>query len=58
MPVLRIILPTLALLAACAQAKPDPVASPQLDSGVQSSFGGATQVLGNNPNVGVTTRTR
>jgi hypothetical protein len=42
-------------LAACADARPDPVASPQLDSGITSSNGGGTRALGNQPNIGVTT---
>ena len=46
-----------AFLAACANARPDPVVSPQLDSGITSSNGGGTRTLGNQPNVGVTTRT-
>jgi len=60
MPNVRTLLPALliaGLLAACADLRADPPASPRLDSGVTSSFGGATQVLGS-PNVGVTTRTR
>lgn len=44
-------------LAACADLRPDPVASPRLESGVTSSSGGGAQALGNQPNVGVTTRT-
>lgn len=44
------------LLAACANVRPDPVASPQLNSGVTSNSGGGAQALGNQPNVGVTTR--
>ncbi len=45
------------LLAACADVRPDPVASPKLDSGITSSNGGGARMLGNQPNVGVTTRT-
>ena len=44
------------LLAACAEVRPDPVVSPQLDSGITSSNGGGQRALGNQPNVGVTTR--
>ena len=44
------------LLAACADTRPDPVVSPGLDSGITSSNGGGTRTLGNQPNVGVTTR--
>ena len=44
------------LLAACSDVRPSPLVSPQLDSGVTSSNGGGTRTLGNNPNVGVTTR--
>ena len=61
MLVTRALLPVLVmsgLLAACAELRADPPASPRLDSGVTSSFGGGTQVLGGNPNVGVTTRAR
>ena len=47
----------LPLLSACSAARPDPVASPRLDSGVSSSSGGGTQTLGGSPSVGVTTRT-
>ncbi len=44
------------LLAACASARPDPVIPPGLDSGITSNNGGGTRALGNQPNVGVTTR--
>ncbi len=44
------------LLAACADTRPDTLVSPSLDSGVTSSNGGGTRTLGNQPNVGVTTR--
>lgn len=44
-------------LGACAYARPDPVATPGLDSGVTAGSGGGTQVLRNNPNMGVTTPT-
>ncbi len=44
------------LLAACANVRPDPVASPKLDSGITSSSGGGMRALGNDPDVGVTTR--
>lgn len=43
-------------LAACANEKPNTVVSPQLDSGITSSNGGGTRALGNQPNVGITTR--
>ena len=43
-------------LAACANAKPDTVASPRLDSGITSSDGGGMRALGNDPDVGVSTR--
>ncbi len=46
---------TASLLAACAYARPDPVVSPRLDSGITSSDGGGTRALGNRPNLGVTT---
>lgn len=42
--------------AGCADVRPDPVASPRLESGVTSSGGGGAQATGNQPNVGVTTR--
>lgn len=45
-----------ALLAACANAKPDPVVSPQLDSGITSDNGGGMRALRNQPNVGVNNR--
>lgn len=45
-----------ALLAACAGERPDTIVSPRLDSGITSSDGGGTRALGNQPNVGVTTR--
>jgi hypothetical protein len=56
---MRFVFPLLlaGLLAACANARPDPVASPQLNSGVTSNSGGGAQALGNQPNIGVTTRT-
>ena len=44
-------------LAACADARPDPVVSPRLDSGITSSNGGGMRALGNQPNIGITTRT-
>lgn len=44
-------------VAGCAGARPDPVVSPKLDSGITSSNGGGARALGNQPNVGVTTRT-
>lgn len=44
------------LLAACADVRPDPVASPKLDSGITSSSGGGMRALGNDPDLGVTTR--
>ncbi|HEY0203277.1 MAG TPA: hypothetical protein VGC15_03895 [Acetobacteraceae bacterium] len=46
----------LSSMVACADVRPDPVVSPQLDSGVTSSNGGGTRALGNQPGVGVTTR--
>lgn len=46
----------LSLLAACAEMRPDPVASPRLDSGITSNNGGGQRALGDIPNVGVTTR--
>lgn len=46
------------LLAACGRTGPQSTSSPNLDSGVTSSRGGATQVLGNQPNTGVTTPVR
>jgi hypothetical protein len=48
----------LALLAACADARQAPLASPQLDSGVTASRGGGEQTLGNQPSIGITTRVR
>ena len=47
----------LPLLAACGAARPDPIVSPQLESGITSSNGGGTTTLGSGPYVGVTTRT-
>lgn len=44
------------LLAACADARPDPVVSSNLDSGITSSNGGGARALGNQPGVGMTTR--
>ncbi len=43
-------------LAACAYDRPDTVVSPQLDSGITSSNGGGARALGNQPNVGISTR--
>ena len=43
-------------LAACADARPDPIASPKLESGITSSNGGGMRALGNDPYVGVTAR--
>lgn len=48
----------LVLMASCADARRSPVSSPQLESGVTSSRGGGEQTLGNQPNVGITTRVR
>lgn len=48
---------TISLLAACADARPDTIVSPQLESGITSSNGGGTRALGNQPSVGITTRT-
>ncbi len=47
----------ISLLAACADARPDATVSPQLESGITSSDGGGTRALGNQPGVGITTRT-
>jgi hypothetical protein len=44
------------LLAARAYARPDPGISPRLGSGITSSDGSGTRALGNQPNLGVTTR--
>lgn len=49
---------TCAGLGACAGERPQSTVSPGLDSGVTSSNGGGTRALGNQPNVGVTTRVR
>lgn len=51
------VLPVLLVLAlaACADAKPDPVASPRLDSGITSSNGGGMRALGGDPNVTLST---
>ena len=46
----------LSLLAACADGRPNTIVSPRLDSGITSSNGGGTRALGDQPNVGVTTR--
>lgn len=55
---MRSILPLslLSLLAACADERPNTIVSPRLDSGITSSNGGGTRALGDQPNVGVTTR--
>lgn len=45
------------LFAACADVRPDPDASPKLDSGITPKNGGGARMLGNQPNVGITTRT-
>ena len=45
------------LSTACASARPGPVATPDLGSGITSSIGGGTRALGNQPSAGVTTRT-
>ena len=44
------------LLAACAGARPDPTVPPRLETGITSSNGGGTRTLGNQPDVGITTR--
>ena len=46
----------LSLLAACADERPNTIVSPRLDSGITSSNGGGTRALGDQPNMGVTTR--
>lgn len=43
-------------LAACAGERPQSTVSPGLESGITSSNGGGARALGNQPNVGVTTR--
>ena len=43
------------LLAACAYGRPDTIVSPRLDSGITSSNGGGMRVLGDDPNVTITT---
>ena len=52
----EVVLPA-TVLAACANSRPDPIVSSQLDSGITSSNGGGKRALGSQPNVGVTTRT-
>ena len=44
------------LLAACGETTPNTIVSPALDSGIRSSNGGGERALGNQPNVGLTTR--
>ncbi|MGI4939096.1 MAG: hypothetical protein ACRYHQ_00760 [Janthinobacterium lividum] len=44
-----------ALVAACADVRPDTTVSPNLDSGVTSDNGGGARALGNQPSIGVTT---
>ena len=50
------LLSLLSLLAACADERPNTIVSPRLDSGITSSNGGGTRALGDQPNMGVTTR--
>lgn len=45
------------LLAGCAYARPDPVSSPGLESGVIAGSGGGARALGNQVDMGVTSRT-
>lgn len=52
-----IILLTACILAACSADRPDTTVSPKLDSGITSSNGGGQRMLGNQPDVGVTTST-
>ena len=44
-------------VASCASVRPDPGRPPKLETGITSSNGGGARALGNQPNVGVTTRT-
>lgn len=46
----------ISLLAACAYERPNTIVSPRLDSGITSSNGGGARVLGDQPNVGISTR--
>jgi len=47
---------TALLLSACAEERPQLTVSPKLESGVTSSNGGGARTLGNQPDVGFTTR--
>jgi len=47
-------MPNATLFAACTGVFPDPVVSPNLDSGITSDSGSGTRTLGNNSDIGVT----
>ena len=58
---IRRVRPWVALLAclalgACAGERPQSTFTPGLDTGITASDGGGTRALGNQPNVGITTR--
>ena len=44
------------LLAACADARPDTILSPRLDSGITSSNGGGMRALGDDLNLSINSR--
>jgi hypothetical protein len=44
------------VLAGCAGERPQSVTTPGLETGITSSNGGGTRALGNQPDVGITTR--
>lgn len=43
-------------LLGCAYERPQSTTTPGLETGITSSNGGGTRTLGNQPNIGITTR--
>jgi len=55
MPVLAVALACAALLG-CAGERPQSATTPGLETGITSNNGGGERALGNQPNIGITTR--
>lgn len=53
---LALLLTACSVLAGCAGERPQSTTTPSLETGITSSSGGGTSTLGNQPNIGVTTR--
>ncbi len=53
---LAVFLTACTVLAGCAYERPQSTTTPGLETGITSNNGGGARSLGNQPNVGVTTR--